>query len=183
MLKIVTPPTVEPITTSEAKSYLRVDFSDDDTFIATCIRSAREYYQSLANRSIGVQTLELGLDRFPDIIELPHPPLISVTSVKYKDSAGVETTMVAGTDYLVDVDSEPGRIVRPYLKLWPVFTRWPIYPVRVVYVAGKATIPEQIKTSILYHVALLYRYRDEAPSPEEMAVLHRMYAFQKLRWF
>ena len=43
-------------------------------------------------------------------IEIPNPPLQSVSSIKYKDSAGTEATW-ADTNYIVDPDSFLGRVV------------------------------------------------------------------------
>ena len=46
-----TPPAVEPVTVAEAKAHLRVDISDDDTYIGTLITAAREWCEEYLDRS------------------------------------------------------------------------------------------------------------------------------------
>lgn len=41
-LKLITPPTVEPIDINTAKTFLRVDVSVDDTLITSLLKSAAE---------------------------------------------------------------------------------------------------------------------------------------------
>jgi hypothetical protein len=76
-IKIVTAPTAEPVTITEAKSQLRVDIGDDDAFIAEQIKAAREDCASFQNRCYYTTVYELWLDEFPedDHIDIPLPPL------------------------------------------------------------------------------------------------------------
>src|SRR5712692_3761461 len=64
-LKLITPPTVEPIGLSEAKAHLRVDTADDDSFILAIISAARDYAEGFTRRRFLTQTWELALDHFP----------------------------------------------------------------------------------------------------------------------
>ena len=160
----------------------------EDTELALMITAAREWAEGYLRRALATQTLELHLDYFPgvDYIELPRPPVQSVTSVKYKNSAGTETTMTVTTEYIADTDSEPGRIVLPYGVTWPSFTAYPVNPVKIRYVAGyyaSNLIPKHIKQGLLLHVGLLYRYRDEEIPDGAMATVKRMYGMSKAGWF
>src|SRR5690242_18545156 len=102
-IKVITPPTSEPITLEEAKLHLRVDGVDDDTLITMLITAAREEVERLSFHALMTQTLELILDVWPydksvfpgwpyGKIKIPRPPLQSVTSLTYKDSTGATTT-------------------------------------------------------------------------------------------
>ncbi len=56
--KVLTPPTVEPITLADAKAYLRVDVSDDDVFIDALIMRARAYGETVTGRAIATQQIQ-----------------------------------------------------------------------------------------------------------------------------
>lgn len=70
-------------------------------------------------------------------IELPRPPLQSVTSVQYIDEAGQTQSLVEDVDFTVDTVGEPGRIVPAYGKDWPA-TRFQPGAVQITFVAGYA---------------------------------------------
>jgi len=154
-------PSTEPITTDEAKTHLRQASSDDDTFIGELITAAREHIESLANRSLITQTWVLKLDAFPGAVNAiypPRPPLQSVTSIAYTDSAGDAQTLAASL-YAVSTDGWMPRIVPVYGETWPV-TEGNINDVTVTYVAGygatAADVPEALKSAIKLQVELLY---------------------------
>src|SRR5579885_998201 len=56
--KVITPPSVEPISLTDAKAYLRVDFSDDDAVIANLITRARSYAETVTHRALCTQTIQ-----------------------------------------------------------------------------------------------------------------------------
>lgn len=137
-LKLATPPASEPVSLAEAKEQLRIDHSDEDGFITGLIEAARLYFEEAARRAFITQTWRLSLDEWPDDsdeIELPRPPLQSVTSVVYTDEDGNATTW-STDDYIVDTDSEPGRIVLASNKNWPGVTLYPANPIQITFVAG-----------------------------------------------
>ncbi len=163
-LKLTTPPALEPVTLDEAKLHLRVDINYDDNLISGLIKSAREYCENFQNRAYYTQTLELTLDNFPsnNYIILPRPPLQSVTSIKYKDSDGNETTLDQ-SKYIVDTDSEPGKVVLAYGESWPSFTPYPTGAVKIQYVAGYddiASIPQMVKQAMLLLIGHWYENRE-----------------------
>jgi uncharacterized phiE125 gp8 family phage protein len=166
-LLLVTAPTKEPIDLPEAKGHLRVDVSDDDEYITSLIVVAREHIEDITRRALLTQTWDYSLDGWPayNCITLPHGNLVSVTSVKWKDTTGVEATLTLTTDYLVEPNGEScGRIVLPYGGLWPTGTLYPSNPITIRYVCGwtsPATVPNKIKAAILMTVAKLYESRGE----------------------
>jgi hypothetical protein len=56
--KIITPVTTEPISLSDAKAYLRVDFSDEDTVISNIISRARAYAEDITHRALATQSIQ-----------------------------------------------------------------------------------------------------------------------------
>lgn len=149
----------EPVTLAEAKAHARVDVSDDDALITAMITAARHVAEQQLQRALITQTWKLTLDEFPSgVLELPHPALQSVTSVKYYDADGVQQTL-SNTLYRVDTSSEPGRI-EP-VDSWPA-TYSRIGAVEVIFVAGwanAAAVPAAIKSWMLMRVASMYEHR------------------------
>lgn len=148
-LKIITAPTSEQLTLEECRLELRLDDDGDsppshplDDLIADKIVAAREYCEECLQRALAPQTLELALDRFADRctgrteIELPMPPLVSITSVKYIDGDGDEQTL-SDTLYALDNYQEPGWLLPAYGTSWPA-TKAVINAVKIRYVAGYA---------------------------------------------
>ncbi|HEY9060953.1 MAG TPA: head-tail connector protein [Pseudobacteroides sp.] len=177
--KLITPIATEPITLTEVKRHLRLDLDDtsEDDQLNKWIISAREYGETYTRRAFGTQTRELTLNNFPcaSYIEIPKPPLQAITSITYKDSNGTVKTM-PDTDYIVDIDNEPGKVVLGYSKSWPVFTPYPINAVRIRFVCGyNGDIPSCFKDAMLFHVGLFYKYRDEAIPKDHIDTVNRIY--------
>jgi len=90
--KVITAVTAEPVSLADAKLHLRLDdiggSHPHDALVTSLISSAREFAEHYTGRALAQQTLEVALDSFPngDTIDLPRPPVASVTSIKYDDS-------------------------------------------------------------------------------------------------
>ncbi len=163
-LKLITAPATEPVTLTEAKLQIRQDGSDEDALITGLIATVRSHVETITRRALITQTWELVLDQFPaeDEMEIPLPPLQSVTSLKYKDDAGVENTF-ALSNYYVDVDSLPGRLVLLTGITWPSTTLYAANAIRTRFVAGyaaAANVPAPIKQAILLLVGHYYENRE-----------------------
>lgn len=104
----------------------------EDTRLWSLITAARQYVEAATGRSLITRTLELVLDRFPrGPIALSRGPVQAVSSVVYRDPAGIEQTMDPAT-YLVDeIDGGVAALRYP----WPS-TAERFDAVRVRYVAG-----------------------------------------------
>ncbi len=165
-LKLITAPAAEPVTLTEAKTHCAVDGNDHDTLLTSLIQAAREYAEGYQNRALVTQTWELVLDDWPaeDYIEIPLPPLQSITSIKYKDTDGTETTL--GTDqYIVDTDSFLGRAALAYNCSWPTTTLYPVAGIRIRFVAGyglAASVPQATKQALLLLIGHWFANRETA---------------------
>ncbi len=163
-INILVPPVLEPVTLAEAKAQCRVDIDTDDTLIAGLIRAAREACEKMDWRAYLTQTIELWLTAWPagNQIELPRPPLQSVTKVEYYDTADVKYTLSAST-YFVDTVSTPGRVVLKYLEVWPTTLLRGYNAICVTYKAGWSTVvdvPQSIRQAMLLLIGHWYENRE-----------------------
>ncbi|MCI0420082.1 MAG: head-tail connector protein [Acidobacteria bacterium] len=187
-LSLITGPITEPVTLADAKSHLRVDTTDEDAYLSALIKAAREKLEQDMRRAFVQQIWEMFMDCFPDEITIPLPPLVSVTSVKYLDTAGTEQTL-ATSEYVVDAKSEPGRIALAYGKSWPS-TRDTLNAVTVRFVAGygaagatnsSQAVPEGIRQAIKFLVAHWYDNREPAAQQSVVPVAIEM-TLESLTW-
>jgi uncharacterized phiE125 gp8 family phage protein len=152
---VVTEPGAEPIATADAKAHIRVDISDDDTYIGTLIKAARVAAEMITNRTLITTSLRLTYDRFPCRIKLLYGPIQSVTHIKYYDTAGVQQTLSA-SNYQVDTESDPGRIVvAQTAAAWPSLQSGKINAVEVEYVAGYGTAGANVPQDIIHAMMLM----------------------------
>lgn len=162
-LKLINGPASEPVTLTEAKAHLRVDGTDDDTYITALIVAAREGAENMTRRALMTQTWELTLDAFPDAFELIRVPVQSVTSITYDDPDGI-STVLSSSLYSLDNADDAGLayVVPAYNTTWPS-TQDSINAVKLRYVSGyanAASVPQQIKSWMLLRVGLLYEHRE-----------------------
>lgn len=172
---VITPSATEPVTLAEAKTHLRVDHSDDDAYITRLIQYAREQCEIGARRSFITQTLELRLDGWPvtNAIELPRPPLASVTSITWTDSAGAVQTVAAG-DYIVYAQVDPGRLLLKPTAQWPSGELQVGPSIAVRFVAGYGTaaaVPASYRQAILLLCGHLYENREATVVGQAINVL------------
>lgn len=138
--------------------------SDDDTEIENIITASRQLCEDWQGRSYIERTYEHTLDDWPkDYIELPMPPLISVSSIAYTDTAGTTSTWSA-TEYQVDATGFVGRIMPAYGYTWPSVTLRNMAGIKVTYKAGygdeAADVPLKIRQAILCVIGELYENRE-----------------------
>lgn len=190
-LRLITPPTIKPVTLAEAKAHLRVDSSDEDAVIDLLIDVATAHVDGpngFLGRALVEQTWELVLDGFPPVvggttccgtttneIKIPIPPLISVENVVYYDAAGLPSVFPPSS-YTVDTVSEPGWIVPA--SDWPA-TFDGINSVTIRFRAGyintansppTGTIPADIRGAILLYIGALYANREEVSTEGRVPV-------------
>ena len=164
-LKVVTAPTVEPVSLAEAKLQCRLDddLVADDALLSSLIVAAREHCENETNRAFINTTFDMKMDGFPcgSEIILPRAPASSVTSITYLDGDGTSQTWTA-SEYAVDINTEPGRVTLAYGYSWPS-TRAIENAVTVRYVAGygaaASSVPDSIKCAMKLIIEHLYRNR------------------------
>ncbi len=172
-MKLITPPTVEPITLAEARAHLRVTATDEDALITSLIAVARADAENELQRSLITQTREIARDDFPDAIELRFGPVIEVVSVKFDDVDGIEQTLDPAT-YRLDTYRLTAWIVPDPDYSWPE-TRPHVNAVRVRYTAGygpaAADVPMPIRQWILLRIGTLFEHRESVAAGVTVATV------------
>jgi len=164
-VQVETPPSGEPIVLADAKNHLGVTISADDTLISSKLTACRQFIEEQLGLALLTQTLVLRRERFPwgsEELLLPYPPLQSITSVEYVDSAGDTQSLTEDDDFLVDIYSSPGRIVPVPGTVWPT-TRAVPNAVTIEYIAGfgdASAVPEILKQAILLILGDAYEHRE-----------------------
>jgi uncharacterized phiE125 gp8 family phage protein len=173
---LVTAPTHEPVTVAECREALGISDYSQDKLLKSLITAARIYCEHYLKRQFITATWEYRLDRFPPWeIELPLPPLQSITSVNYVDVGGVTQT-IDPANYLVDIYTEAARLTPAYNSFWPTSTRYQNNAVVIRFVAGygdAAEVPETIKTAIKKHVQMQF---DGMACPEFLNAINNLLA-------
>lgn len=157
----------------------------EDSLISGFIKAAREYCEDYQNRAYITQTWELLLDEFPDSpFQLPLPPLQSVESIKYYDTAGTEYEFAAD-NYQVDVDSYKGRVALAYGKSWPTVTLRPMNGVVVQFKTGygdaPGAVPEKVRLAIKILAAHFYENREASDVKQHVEVPFAVHALLGLK--
>ena len=110
----VTAPTEEPLDRAKVRNDHRIDEPDDDDNILLLIQGAREAFERETNRQLITATYDYYIDDWEDEIEIPYPPLQSITSVKYYETLSTDV-------YETDTTVAPGLIRRKHWdnESWP----------------------------------------------------------------
>lgn len=147
-----------PLSLSAGKLHLRVDHTDDDSAITDILKAAFDMVERKTGRAYREQTATLYRDCFPDGAEplvLPRPPLQSVTSITYTDTAGANQTLAAD-QYEVITSAVPGEIIPVNGVVWPVALDRR-GSVRVTFSAGDAdACPDTIQNAVRLQIDLDY---------------------------
>ena len=166
MYEVATAPTTEPVTTAEAKTYLRVDYTDDDTLLVTLIAAARQRAEDITGRAFITQTLAAWLDRWPSdgVLRIKRGPMTAITSITHYTSANV-ATVIASANYVAVFQPQPARIMPAYGVSWPTDLRSEA-AIKVLYTAGAAAADARYKDAIMAMVAIMYEARDGMSSEQ-----------------
>jgi uncharacterized phiE125 gp8 family phage protein len=140
---LIEAPDEDVLTLAECKDMLGISGTSQDDLIEAAMAASVSALDAASGgwlgRALRPQTWELRLDEFPscdDEIQLPFPPLISVTSIIYDDAAGDETTMDAADYNVLGVGGRSYGSVKPiYGSNWPSSLCYP-ESVRIQYICG-----------------------------------------------
>lgn len=166
---LVTAPAIHPVTQAEAKLHCRVDGTAENALIDGLIAAAVSHldgWSGIMGRCLEEQEWRQDFDCFAQILRLPLDPVIEISSVTYRNTAG----------QLATVDSDDYRLLTDALGPHVRFNDDFDYPgdlnqaaaVSVEFVAGweatgspaTSTLPGAIKAAILLMVGDLYKNRE-----------------------
>jgi uncharacterized phiE125 gp8 family phage protein len=189
MLTPVTTPTVEPVSTTEAKLHLRLDLVSalEEGDLALKIAAARQKVERATGRQIMPARWQLKLDAFPvyeQPILIPLPPLRGIVSISYVDAG--ETKVWDPSNYSVVVPlgemAEPGLVFPIPGTCWPDSDDIP-NAVTIEFDAGydgsvQPAPPAGLKAAILLEVGALYENREDGPAAAAGAAARLMDPFR-----
>jgi hypothetical protein len=179
------------ISTTDAKSFLRVDHSDEDSLIDALVAASTKACENFADLKFINQSWQLWLDSFPiertqkaseswsgvrqgpitdylsqkREVQIPIRPVSSITSLKTYDESDTESTFSTSA-YIADVNSQ-FRYARVALRdnyVWPVDLR-SANSIVIDFVAGfganSTDVPEDILQAVKLTLADFYENRDD----------------------
>jgi len=163
-LAIVTPPSGEPVSLTEAKAQCRVTIPDEDAYITSLIAVARERVEEFTRRALMEQEWVAKYADWPSdrVLIIPRPPLVSVDAVKYWDSTGTEIT-VSASDYVQDVEDLFGVVRLKDSFGTPSLSPDHPNPIKVEFTCGYGAaedVPSRAKQAIMMMVNNWYDNRN-----------------------
>jgi uncharacterized phiE125 gp8 family phage protein len=164
-LQLIEPPAALPISLSEVRQQLRVDYEGEDEILARLISTAVAYTDAQGALGQAMITQKWGQWVGPNptqIVRLMLGPLVEVTAVKYYDTDGnLQTDTLAnyeitGTEFSTTVGPKSGNN-------WPVTAQRPD-AIRIEYTAGygstSSAVPQSIRHALMLLVGHWYESRE-----------------------
>lgn len=184
-LALVTAPASPAVSQAEALTHLKMDHLDatadsaEIDLINALVTAATNFcqHQVSGHRQFMLATYDVKLAAWwGGPLELPRPPLSSVSYLKYYDRDGTLQTVAAST-YLVETPwRDPGTIELAPDEAWPTDLqpnrRLPIVLRFIAGYASAAAVPEEIKAAV--RLALTWLYEDRGPSDRELTAVHAL---------
>lgn len=113
-LKLITAPVLPAVSLTDAKLQLRVDNTDDDTFITSLLNECINFIQEHCQLQLITATYEQYLDDFPSdknyFYLIKNPVQSPILSIQYYNDSGTLTTWAA-TNYWLDDKNYPAKIM------------------------------------------------------------------------
>ncbi len=189
--RLITPPTLEPITLVEAKGHLRVDQASEDATIARMISAARTRLEEYLAVKFITQTWDIYFNRFPVVskrshydddwvgvregaigdylepareVDFPFGPIQDLLAFETYADDGVPV-IADVDDFVIDRISYQGKVALKRGGLWPSTELRRLNGIRFRVIAGFGAprdVPDDIKHSILDFVSFLYENRGDS---------------------
>ena len=160
-LKVNTLATNPLSTTAEAKDFLKVDTTADDTLIDNLIKAATQSCEEYTNQYFMDTLVTQYSDNWMEFYRLYKSPVSSLTHIKYYDSTDTLQTLAA-SNYILDNASKPARIGLAVDGELPTLADR-INAVEVKYTVGYGTastdVPDGIKQAVLLTIGNWYQNR------------------------
>lgn len=159
-----TAPTIPVVDLAVLKEHVRIDadLTDQDAVLSAYHDAAVSWIEEYTGRSLLTQTWQLSLCDFPERFELPRAaPLVSVTHVKYYNTANTLTTLSSSV-YTSPAFAEPAVLGLAYAQVWPsVYERDDAVQIEYVTGATSATdVPAPLRQAVQLLVGHWYANRE-----------------------
>ena len=167
-LSVSSAPAVEPVSVADAKTFMRISFATDDSYIGNLITVAIKQVEEHLNRSLITQTLICYYTRYSARVYLPNAPIQSVSTVTQIAADNTNTNLTANADYyLKGINDKYLEFAGSYYLPQGHSAREgnTDAELKVTYVAGygdaATDVPEPIIEAIKRLVLYYYDNRDE----------------------
>jgi uncharacterized phiE125 gp8 family phage protein len=159
----LTAPDTEPLSLDEVKEFCRIDDSDSDLLLDSFIKTAIELVENTTGKRLISQKWRMDLEKFGIEIKIPYPPLASIDSIDYYDTANILQTLSV-EEYEVHGIGNIGLVLPTYGYSFPS-----VYPrekaVQVSFTCGYSNasqMPEALKNAIKTLVYYMYDSRGKS---------------------
>lgn len=152
-MKVIVEPKLEPVSLAEVKAQIGIQATETglDAIITRRIVEARKWAENYTGRALITQTREIRWDRFVDEHECPSA--LTVVSLKYIDTDGVEQTLDAAS-YVLDTYPFIPHVRAAHGVTWPS-VRPERNAVRIQYLAGYGPLSISVEPLIREAIILL----------------------------
>ena len=157
-------PALEPVTLLEAKEFIRVSDTAEDSFITTLITAARLHVQGVTGRALIAQSWRVICDSWPHdrVVDLPVAPMISLSAITAYDENGTPVSLPLA-QFQPETKVSPARIFLPSpVSGAPVLRRHS--GIEIDYVAGYGSaasdVPADLTQAVLSLVGYWFENRD-----------------------
>jgi hypothetical protein len=146
---IVADAVVEPVSLTDAKNWMRIDYTSDDSLIQGLLNASRVHLEKLTglsfvNKLIRTNFELTGIQPPLWMVDLPYGPLVCVDELKIKTGIGLYNTLTKNEEFEIIAGKvwiyEPG-----------IYT--------ALYQGGFGTLPEDLATDILTLTTWQYENR------------------------
>jgi uncharacterized phiE125 gp8 family phage protein len=143
------------LSTADAKAWMKVDTSADDSLIADLVAEVIDTVEQTYSFQLIEKTVTASYEMYAKRVDLPLFPVQSVSSVKTINYEGTETTLTAGSDFYLQGDTLIFNTLNDYSEPYQRIR------LQVVYVAGFDPIPSGIKIGLKKAVLSSYEDRQD----------------------
>ncbi len=152
---------VEPVSLTDAKNWMRIDYTSDDSLIQSLINASRIHIEKLTgvafvNKLLKSYIQTTGYEPSVWMVDLPYGPVICIDSVKIKTGINSWESLTKNDDYEVIAG-----------KLW-LYTQGNY---EVQYQSGYSSVPEDIANDILALVSWQYENRGKKMNADPATLL------------
>jgi len=159
----------EPIALEQAKAHLRIDHSEDDSYIRILIRAARERAEGFTGRSFVAKQMNLYLVDYTDTVDLPGEPVSTIDSVEYLNTSNAWITLTASLDYLLLKQSTGSALKLNNIS--SLLSTEFVEKIRIKYTTGvyasgpldpvKIPFPDSVRYAMLLMIRTMYDTRED----------------------
>jgi uncharacterized phiE125 gp8 family phage protein len=179
---LTTPPATEPVTLAEAKAHLRVMHNDDDAYISTLIKTARQTIEAQTGLGLISQGWSVFLDDWPEqgVIELPLAPVLDISDIKIYGEDDTPA-LIDPAHYYEDKVSRPARIILRGSRNWAAPGRV-ANGIEILLTIGFTGVPEPLREAVLQLVGHWYETRgDEAADEKPFRIAQLIQPYREMR--